>query len=96
MTTPISQTEARLAVEAIQRRRADVIAAIDVPSWYWPGMAAGWVGLGLIADNSPSWVSTLATVLFGAIHSTIAPRVLTGRHPSSDVGLRSSSSDSCW
>jgi hypothetical protein len=88
MTAPISQSEARLAVEAIQRRRDDVVAAIDVPSWYWPGMAAGWVGLGLLADYCPPWASTAATVLFGAAHSTIAPRVLTGRHPSAGVSIR--------
>jgi hypothetical protein len=88
MTPAISQSEAQLAVESIQRRHDDVVADIDVPSWYWPAMATGWIGLGLIADYAPPWVSTVATVAFGAAHSTIAPRVLTGRRPSPGISIR--------
>jgi hypothetical protein len=60
-----------------------VIAEIGVPTWYWLFLALGWAGLGALADFGPAWAITAATVLFGAVHSTIAPRVISGRRGSS-------------
>ena len=88
MTHEISPTEASLALAAVQRRRHEVLAEIDVPRWYWPSLAAGWAGLGMLADFGPPWATSVATVLFGAVHSTIAPRVLSGRHASTRVSIR--------
>ena len=84
----ISHTEAVLALETVRARRRDVVAEIGVPSWYWPGLAAGWIGLGVLADLGPAWASTAATLLFGAAHASVASRVLSGRHPSSQVSIR--------
>jgi hypothetical protein len=44
------------------------------------GLAAGWVVLGVIADLNHPWVTMAATLIFGAAHATVAPRVLNGRH----------------
>jgi predicted lysophospholipase L1 biosynthesis ABC-type transport system permease subunit len=88
MAHDISSTEASLALEAIQQRRRQVAASINVPGWYWPFLAGGWIGLGVLADFGPAWASTTATVLFGAAHATISPRAMSGRHPSSRVSIR--------
>jgi hypothetical protein len=88
MDTPISETEARFALTSIERRRLQVVAEIKVPGWYWFVVAAGWVGLGIIADFGPAWATIAATVTFGAVHSTIAPRALSGRRGSPQLTIR--------
>lgn len=88
MTSDISHVEAALAVDAIERRRDEVRAAVDVPRWYWPAMAGGWIGLGLLGDYGAVWVTTVSTVAFGAAHSAVGSRVLSGRHPSSGLSIR--------
>jgi len=88
MTNDISHSEARLALDVVKQRQHEVLAEINVPSWYWPALAAGWAGLGVLADYGPGWASGLVTVLFGAAHATVGPRVLSGRHGSSRVSLR--------
>jgi hypothetical protein len=87
VTAPISDTEARLALSSIERRRQQVLAEIGVPSWYWFVVAGGWVVLGILADYGPAWATTMATVLFGAAHSTIAPRVISGRRGSPQLSI---------
>lgn len=88
MSLPIGESEARAALSAIAQRRQQVIAEIDVPSWYWCAMAAGWVALGVVADYAPPWAYLAATLLFGAAHASISPRVLTGRRASSRLHVR--------
>jgi hypothetical protein len=88
MSIPIDDAEARFALSSIEERRRQVIAEIDVPRWYWLALAAGWVGLGVISDYAPPWVDIAATVLFGAAHASIAPRVLSGRRASSQLSVR--------
>jgi hypothetical protein len=85
--TDISRTEAALALETVQRRRQDVVSALDVPRWYWPGMAAGWAVLGTLADYGPVWASTAATLAFGAAHASIARQSMSGRHASARVSI---------
>jgi hypothetical protein len=89
----ISSTEASLALDTIQQRRREVAASVNVPGWYWPFLAAGWIGLGALADFGPAWASSTATVLFGAAHATLAPRAMSGRHPSSRVSIRNELAD---
>src|SRR5207248_10630180 len=78
--------QARLALGSIERRQQQVLAEIGVPAWYWLVVAAGWVVLGVLADYGPAWATT-ATVLFGAAHSTVAPRVISGRRGSSQLSI---------
>jgi hypothetical protein len=87
VTAPISDTEARLALSSIERRRQQVLAEIGVPAWYWFVVACGWVVLGILADYGPAWATTTATLLFGAAHSTIAPRVISGRRGSPQLSI---------
>jgi hypothetical protein len=89
MDTPIGDAEAQFALGAIAERRRQVIAEINVPAWYWFALAAGWVALGVISDDAPTWVDIACTLLFGAAHASIAPRVLTGRRASSQLSVRS-------
>lgn len=60
MGSEITETEARLALDSIEGRRRQVIAEIDVPSWYWVGLAAGWVGIGALANWDPRGPSSSA------------------------------------
>jgi hypothetical protein len=88
MDRDITETEARLALGSIARRRQQVIAEIDLPSWYWISVAAGWVLLGVLAAYGPAWASIAGTVAFGAAHSAFAPKILSGRHASPLLSVR--------
>jgi hypothetical protein len=87
MNNEVTETEARLALQSIEQRRQQVIAEIDVPSWYWISLAAGWIALGLLADYGTAWVTIAGTVIFGAVHAAVAPRILSGRHGSPHVSV---------
>jgi hypothetical protein len=88
MESDISDTEARLALHSIAHRRQQVIAEIDLPPWYWAGVAAGWVALGVLAAYGPAWATIAGTLAFGAVHSAFAPRILSGRHASPLLSVR--------
>jgi hypothetical protein len=88
MSIPIGESEARAALSSIAQRRKQVVAEIDVPPWYWCALAAGWVVLGVVADFAPPWAYIAATLLFGAGHASISPRVLSGRRASSQLIVR--------
>jgi hypothetical protein len=88
MDSPISEAEARLALSSVERRHQQVLAEIDIPAWYWFSLAAGWVVLGVLADYGPAWATAAGTLIFGAAHSTVAPRVISGRHGSSRLSIR--------
>lgn len=88
MSTPISETEARLALNSIEQRRQQVIAEINVPIWYWAAVATSWVALGVIDDYGPAWATIVGTVVFGAVHAAIAPRVISGRRGSKPLSIR--------
>jgi hypothetical protein len=87
MRIPIGESEARAALSSIAQRRQQVVAEIDVPAWYWCALAAGWVLLGVVADFAPPWAYIAATLLFGAGHASISPRVLSGRRASSQLSV---------
>lgn len=80
MEPDVSQQEARAALDAVEHQRRRVIDEIDLPRWYWGGLAGGWVALGVLSDLGNPWVSMGATIAFGALHASIAPRVVSGRH----------------
>ncbi|KQW47341.1 hypothetical protein ASC77_12775 [Nocardioides sp. Root1257] len=82
---PIAQHEAREALEAIEHARRGVAAEVGLPRWYWWLLAAGWVVLGVVGDLSAAWFATVATVAYGAVHATVASRVLSGRRRTGGV-----------
>jgi nitrate reductase gamma subunit len=89
MSIRIDEREAHLALSAVEHRRQQVIAEIGVPTWYWLFLGLGWAGLGALADFGPAWAATAGTVLFGAVHSTIATHVISGRRGSRQLSIRS-------
>jgi hypothetical protein len=88
MEREVSPLEARGALDTVNLGRRRVVDEIDLPQWYWWGVAAGWVGLGFITDLKHPWVTAAATLLFGALHSTVAPRVTSGRHRTPQLSVR--------
>ena len=88
MERPVTPNEARAALHTIERSRLRVIDEVAVPWWYWWGLALGWIALGVIADVGPNWLSTIATIVFGAAHAAVAPRVISGRHASRHLSVR--------
>src|SRR6266516_1610296 len=76
----LTPDQARAALDTVERTRRRVIDEIDVPGWYWAGLAAGWIVLGVLADLDHPLLTTAATLAFGAAHASIAHRVLNGRH----------------
>lgn len=86
--TDISETDARLALGAVEQRRREVIGEIDMPRWYWWGVGLGWVTLGVLTDVAFAWLTAAATLAFGAVHSAVAQRVLSGRHRSPSLSVR--------
>jgi hypothetical protein len=88
MEREISPLEARAALDTIDRGRRNVVDEIDLPQWYWWGLALGWIGLGYLTDLKHPWLTAAATLVFGAVHSTVAPRVTTGRHRTPQLSVR--------
>jgi hypothetical protein len=88
MEHDVTPLEARAALDAIDRGRRRVINEIDLPRWYWWGLALGWIGLGFITDLRHAWLTAGATLAFGAVHSAVAPRVVSGRHRTRSVSVR--------
>jgi DNA-binding transcriptional ArsR family regulator len=50
--------EARAALDSVDRGRRQVIDQIDLPRWYWFGLAFGWIALGFITDLKHPWLTT--------------------------------------
>jgi hypothetical protein len=80
METHVTPKEARAALDTIDRDRLRVIDEIDLPRWYWWGLALGWIALGFITDLKHAWITAASTLVFGAVHAAVAPRVASGRH----------------
>lgn len=89
MEHEISVHEARAALNTVDRGRQRVIDEIDLPRWYWWGLALGWIGLGVITDLKHPWLTAAATLAFGAVHASVAPRVVDGRHRTHRLSVRS-------
>ncbi len=88
MTHDITGADARSALANVETRRRQIVAEIDIPRWYWWGVALGWVALGVITDFGIAWLTLVATFTFGAVHSSVAQRVLSGRHGSRQLSVR--------
>ena len=80
MAAQVTPPEARAALDTIDRDRLRVIDEIELPRLYWWGLALGWVALGFVTDLKHAWITAAATLVFGAVHASVAPRVASGRH----------------
>src|SRR5262245_42013986 len=88
MTNYPTDAEARLALHGVEQAQQRVIDQIGMPWWYWWGLAASWIGLGVASDIASPWVTLAATLTFGAVHSYVASRLLAGRQRTGDVKVR--------
>jgi hypothetical protein len=88
MERQVTPTEARAALDAVDRDRRRIIEEIDLPRWYWWGLALGWIALGFITDLKHPWLTAAATLAFGAVHAAVAPRVASGRHRTNQLSVR--------
>lgn len=88
MEHEISPLEARAALESVDLGRRRVVDEIDLPQWYWWGLALGWVALGYLTDLKHPWLTAAATLVFGAVHSAVAPRVVSGRHRTPQLSVK--------
>jgi hypothetical protein len=88
MTNIPSESDAHAALENVERRRQQVVAMINIPWWYWGSVGIGWIALGAVTDLHNPWATAGGTLLFGAVHASIAWRVLDGRHGSDQLSVR--------
>jgi hypothetical protein len=88
MTNSVTDAEARLALHEVEQGRQRVIDQIGMPRWYWWGLAACWIVLGVLNDIANAWVVGVATLTFGAVHSAVSQRLLGGRQRTTGVKVR--------
>jgi hypothetical protein len=88
MSNSLTEAEARLALHEVKQGRQRVIDQIGMPQWYWWGLAAGWIVLGVLNDVANAWVIAVATITFGAVHSAVSQRLLGGRRRTAGVKVR--------
>jgi 4-hydroxybenzoate polyprenyltransferase len=88
MDAPITPDQARLALDAVERGRLRVIDEIGLPRWYWWGLALGWIALGVVTDLKNSWATAAATLVFGALHASVAARAASGRRRTQRLSVR--------
>ena len=88
MERRVTPLEARAALDTVERGRLRVIDEIDLPAWYWWGLALGWIGLGFVNDLKHPWLTAAATLVFGAVHASVASRVASGRHRTRQLSVR--------
>ena len=88
MAEQVNRVDAGHALDDIELRRRQIVDEINIPAWYWWGLALGWVGLGLVSVAANPWLTVVATVGFGAVHSAVAARVIDGRHGSRQLSVR--------
>ena len=75
----VSDDEARAALDEVARSRRKVVDEIDMPTWYWWGLALGWIGLGVLTDLGRAWLTLAATLAFGGVHAAVSQWVIGGR-----------------
>jgi hypothetical protein len=88
MTDYLSDAEARVALHDVERARQRVIDQIGMPKWYWWGLAACWIALGVLNDVANAWIVAVATIVFGAVHSAVSQRLLAGSRQTGNVKVR--------
>lgn len=88
MERHVTPDAARAALDTIDRGQQRVIDEIDLPRWYWWGLALGWIGVGFVADLGYGWITAAVLFGFGTVHAAVASRVLSGRHRTQQLSVR--------
>lgn len=81
----VAAEQARDALATAEHARRQVSEEVGLPRAYWWVMAAGWLVLGAGGAVLPWWLTTVATVAFGAGHVMFASRLLSGRRPTQQI-----------
>ena len=90
MQPHVTPHEAQAALDTVERGRRRVVDEVGLPSWYWWGLAVGWIVLGVLADLDLPLITTVATFAFGAANAAAMSRVASGRHRTSGLSVRAS------
>lgn len=85
--SPISHDDAAEALESVAHARRQVAQEVGLPTWYWCSMAAWWIGIGALSELELPWLTGAVTVVLGAIHASVAGRLLSGRHRTAGVQI---------
>jgi hypothetical protein len=85
MSEHMTPAEAQEALGAVARAQRQIADEVGLPRAYWWAMAAGWVVLGVIGEFGPVWLTSVATLLFGAAHAAFASRLLGGARRTGSV-----------
>jgi hypothetical protein len=88
MSRQMTEAEARAALATVEQSRQRVIDEIDMPRWYWWGLALGWIALAVIADLGYPWLTLVATFVFGAAHAMAFGRLQAGRRGTGQLSVR--------
>jgi hypothetical protein len=88
MTRTVTEADARASLAAVEQGRRHVIDQIDMPRWYWWGLAVGWIGLAVINDLDRAWLALAATLVFGAVHAAGFNFVAAGRRRTRRLSVR--------
>ena len=87
MPNELTDAQARAALDEIERSRRQVIDEIDMPRWYWRGLALGWIALAVAIDLRNPWLTAIGTLAFGAIHASVAHVAIGGRHRTNQLSV---------
>jgi len=87
MINEVTPADASAALARIDQSRRQVIDEIDMPRWYWIGLALGWVALGVVADLERPVATFVATLAFGAAHAATSHHEMGGRHRTSGARI---------
>lgn len=85
---PMTPVDAAAALADADRSRRRVVGRVGVPAWFWWSVALGWIALGVVTDLKHPIATSVATLVFGAVHSALAPRAVDGRRGHRDVSIR--------
>ncbi len=88
MHESVSESDARSALARVDRERRRVIGEFGMPRWYWWSVALGWIALAIVTDMKRPLVTLVATVAFGAAHSTMYHYLAAGRHRTDQLSIR--------
>ncbi len=88
MTKHMTADDARGALAQVEQGRQYVIDEFGMPRWYWWSLALGWIVLAVLTDLRIAWLTLVATVAFGAAHSTIFNYLAAGRHRTRQLSVR--------
>lgn len=83
----VDPQQAHDALDVVASARRRVQDDLGLPRAYWWVMGLGWIGLGVITFYAAPWITTLATICFGAVHASAASRWFDGRHRTGRVSV---------